>query len=77
MTKARRVYHVVPSGRGWDVKRVGARRATQGFSRKAAAIARAKALAIKATLGQVRVHSSDGEIQTEYTYGQDPRRTRG
>ena len=77
MTPARKVYHVVPSGRHWCVRRVGARRATRVFSSKAATIALAKTLAKKAALGQVRVHKRDGEMQTEWTYGKDPRKTRG
>jgi hypothetical protein len=41
------------------------------------AIAGAKALAKRSGLGQVRVHGGDGDIEAEYTYGEDPRRTRG
>jgi hypothetical protein len=77
MTSGRKVYHVVPCGRRWSVRRVGARRAARTFSRKTAAVAYARTLATRGALGQVRVHRSDGEIQTEYTYGKDPRRTRG
>ena len=77
MTAARKVYHVVPSGRGWRVKRAGAGHGVRAFSSKAPAVAYAKSLAKEAALGQVRVHRRDGEIQTEWTYGKDPRRTRG
>jgi Uncharacterized protein conserved in bacteria (DUF2188) len=77
MTSARKVYHVVPHGGRWSVKRAGARRAVRIFAGKTTAIAHAKTLATRSALGQVRVHRSDGEIQTEYTYGKDPRRTRG
>jgi len=74
---SRRVYHVTPCGDAWRVQRVGAKRAASIRERRADAIARAKELAMRGALGQVRVHGSDGEIQTEWTYGNDPRRTRG
>jgi RadC-like JAB domain/Uncharacterized protein conserved in bacteria (DUF2188) len=47
------------------------------YENKSAAIARAKQLARHAALGQVKVHGSDGVIQTEYTHGRDPRRSPG
>jgi hypothetical protein len=75
MTRA--IYHVTPHGDSWRVKRVGARRADSVRPNKMAAVARAIELATRGVLGQVRVHRLDGEIQTEWTYGEDPRRTRG
>jgi hypothetical protein len=74
---ARKTYHVTPAGDDWRVKRAGAERADSIHENKADAIARAKVLAKQAPLGQVRVHRGDGEIQTEYTYGKDPRKTPG
>jgi hypothetical protein len=72
------IYHVTSAGDAWRVKRVGARRAASVCADKRKAVAKAKALASKSSqLGQVRVHGSDGDIQTEYTYGADPRRSRG
>ena len=44
---------------------------------KATAIGRAKSLAKAAELGQVVIKKQDGRIQIEYTYGKDPRRTKG
>jgi uncharacterized protein DUF2188 len=44
---------------------------------KATAIGRAKKLAKAAELGQVVIKKQNGRIQTEHTYGKDPRRTRG
>ena len=47
------------------------------FATKAEAVDAAKREAKAATLGQVVVHKKVGGIQTEYTYGRDPRRTKG
>ena len=74
---ARNTYHVTPLGDAWRVKRAGTRRADSIHFSKPEALARAKALATRRGLGQVRVHRRDGEIQSEYTYGTDPRRTVG
>jgi hypothetical protein len=68
---------MTPSANAWRVQRVGAERAANIRERKAEAIERAKELTMRGTLGQVRVHRRDGEIQSEWTYGNDPRRTRG
>lgn len=73
----RKVYHVTERDGEWRVKRVGARRAAHVCSSKAAAVSLAKSLAKRAPLGQVIVHGDNGRLQTEYTYGKDPRRTRG
>lgn len=74
----RNVYHVVRRNESWQVRRPRARRASGCHSSKVAAIAHAKALASRpSTLGQVVVHRRDGRVETEWTYGNDPRRTRG
>lgn len=74
---SRKTYHVTPHDDCWRVRRAGAVRAASVFGSKAKAIARAKELATKAVLGQVKVHGRDGDIQAEYTYGKDPRRFAG
>ena len=74
----RNVYHVVRRNDVWHVRRTRARRASGCHRRKAAAIMQAKSLANRpGSLGQVVVHRRDGKVQTEWTYGNDPRRTRG
>jgi len=74
----RQVYEVVPSPRdGWDVKKEGGLRASAHHETKAEAVADARERAKAAPLGQVRVKGKDGRIQTEWTYGQDPRRFPG
>lgn len=72
------VYHVKPSSDGrWQVAKRGAARASSSHERKTEAVARGKELAAKQRLGQLVVHKADGTIQGEFTYGADPRRTRG
>lgn len=75
----RRVYHVTPvAGEGdWKVKERGAERAVRVFENKGDAIDLAKDLAKNADLGQVIIHGKDRVIQTEYTYGKDPRNIKG
>jgi len=73
----RNVYHVTPRGDAWRVKRAGTRRADSIHPDKIDAVVRAKELAQRGSLGQVKVHRRDGESQSEYTYGRDPRRTSG
>jgi hypothetical protein len=73
----RKVYHVVPGPNGWLVKEEKNKNPSARADRKADAVKRAKELAKKAKLGQVIVHKKDGKIQTEYTYGKDPRSTKG
>jgi hypothetical protein len=70
---SRKTYHVTPIDGAWRVKLAGAKRADSVHGKKSAAISRAKTLAKAAKLGQVKVHGKNGEIQTEYTYGADPR----
>lgn len=73
----RAVYHVVPSKEGWRVELEGAARASAVEHLKVDALDRATELAKTAPLGQVKIHGEDGQIQREYTYGADPRRTPG
>ena len=73
----RKVYHVTPVGEAWGVRRARRKRADSIYFIKTDAIARAKRLARAAPLGQVKVHGRNGRIQTEFTYREDPRSTRG
>ena len=78
-SKAKRVtYHVLPrKAGGWEVKAEGSKSAASTHDRKVDAVAKGRTLAKKNELGQLIVHKQDGKIQTEYTYGADPRRTKG
>jgi len=87
----RRVYHVVrragtvtKSKKGvsygdviWEVKAVGAKRASAVCDKKLDAIAKAKKIAKKFSLSQVVIHGIDGKIQREFTYGKDPKHIPG
>lgn len=69
---------VSPDGDGgWNVKTQGASRAAANLEDKIDAVDRAKEIAKNAPLGQVIIQKRNGEIETEYTYGQDPRRYPG
>lgn len=74
---SRKTYHVVKQDDQWKVKGENAQRSSANFDTKNAAVERAKELAKSQPLGQVVIHKQDGEIQTEYTYGADPRNIPG
>lgn len=75
----RMVYRVVPykgdDERDWAVKRD--KRVIKTYSRKADAIRGGRVLAKSHKKGQLVIHKRDGTIQTEYTYGADPRKSKG
>ncbi|MCS6327084.1 MAG: DUF2188 domain-containing protein [Nitrospira sp.] len=74
----RKTYHVTPASNGdWKVTGVGNSRASGVHANKADAVAQAKELAKSQDLGQVVIHSRDGKIQTEHTYGSDPHPPKG
>ncbi len=74
----RKVYHVTknPKG-GWSVKKEGGARAMANLPNKTEAVKKGKELAKKAPLGQLKIHKEDGTFQTEYTYGKDPKSSKG
>jgi hemerythrin superfamily protein len=74
----RTVYRVTPTKDGrWQVTKKGATRASSTHDKKSEAVSRGRQFARKHRLAQLVVHTSAGKIQTEYTYGEDPRRSRG
>jgi uncharacterized protein YdaT len=68
----RKVYHVAPKDEQWEVKAEGAQRATKLTDTKKEALAAAKDLAKNQKPSQVVIHRTDGTIQTEHTYEDDP-----
>ncbi len=75
----RRIFHSVPSrdGKGWAVEERGQVIAwfpTQ-LGSEADAEARARAAHAAGGLSQVILHSADGRIREERTYGEVPRKT--
>jgi hypothetical protein len=74
----RTVYHVVPVEDGdWGTKKEGNDRLTSRFQNKMDAINDGRDRAKKSGLGQLKIHSQKGQIQTEYTYGKDPAKYKG
>jgi Uncharacterized protein conserved in bacteria (DUF2188) len=75
---SRKVYRVLPTeGGNWQVRADGASRASAVEINKAQAIDRAVDLAKNVGHSQVVIHRGDGVIQSERTYGEDPRRFPG
>jgi len=76
---AKRQVYEVSFDKGADkwavVQRGGGQVSTH--AKKETAIGKAKSLAKAATLGQVVIKKQNGKIQTEHTYGADPRRRKG
>ena len=82
MSKPKRVaIHVLPNKKGgikdWAIKEAGKKQPIAVFTNKEKAIKKARAIAKKEVLGQLKIHRKDGQIQTEYTYGADPTRYKG
>lgn len=70
--------HVTPDGRGgWNVESADPKKVLGRYIDKPSAIVRAKALAKEATLAQVVIHNKRGVVQSEFTYGQTPKRFKG
>ena len=70
-------YHVTPYVNGWQVKPEGSAEKEVLVDNKDNAVSHAKDLAKAQALGQVIVHKGDGTIETEFTYGDDPRNIPG
>lgn len=62
--------HVVPKGPKWAVKPEGTA-PTSTHNTQAAAIAKARAAAIRAK-SELIIHGRDGQIREKNTYGKDP-----
>jgi hypothetical protein len=69
----RLVLHVLFNDNGWLIKEEGKTIDQGPYPTKEEAIEEAKVRAKGARLGQVIVHKKDHTIETEYTYGNDPR----
>jgi len=70
----RKVYRVMPGEKAWHVRDGESERE---FSRKDEAVKWAREQAKQATPSQLLVHGQNGRIQNEYTYGSDPRGSKG
>lgn len=66
---ARKVFHVVPNGTAWQVKHNG--KVLTRHSLKSDAIAKGRGYALANQPSQLVIHLANGQIETEYTYGDD------
>jgi hypothetical protein len=73
----RRKYFVSPEGDRWRIQDVGAQQSLGEFDTKEAAVRRAREIAQGEPPSQVVIQKRDGQIETEHTYGDDPRRFEG
>jgi hypothetical protein len=75
---SRKIYHVTKANDGhWKGALVSARRASVSAETKAEAVEKTVDLARQTELAQVVIHKENGVIQSERTYGCDPRRFPG
>jgi hypothetical protein len=65
---------VTPTGKTWQVR---SGQSGREFSRKDEAVRWGREQARQVMPSQLRVHGQNGRIQNEYTYGSDPRDTKG
>ncbi len=79
MASDRTVYHVVPNAdrSRWVISRENDDRFREEYETKEAAVDAAKGRARGEEPSQVKVHLSDGNMEYESTYGDDPRRSPG
>lgn len=77
MASNRTVYHVVPNadGQRWVVSRENTESFREEYDTKEQAVEAAKSRARQEEPSQVKVHGSDGNMQYESTYGDDPTRS--
>jgi hypothetical protein len=74
----RKVYHVTKGNDAlWRGTLVGSSRASVTGETKAEILKKTVELAKQAPLGQVVIHKETGSIQSERTYGKDPKRFPG
>ncbi|MGN9767230.1 DUF2188 domain-containing protein [Micromonospora sp. SD12] len=66
----RNQYHVVPNGGGWKVEQGS--QVVGTFDTKQLAVEAGRRAAHDNEPSQLVVHTSDGKIETEYTYQNDP-----
>ncbi|MDQ1444155.1 MAG: hypothetical protein QOI20_619 [Acidimicrobiaceae bacterium] len=73
----RTTFHVIPDAQSWKVKNEDDATYDALVDNKDRAVELAREYAKQAPLGQVIVHTRDGRIAEEFTYGEDPRGTPG
>jgi hypothetical protein len=78
----RKVFEVEPRDDGrWALQREKSKRASRVFDRKIDAVKegtrRGKAIQDRGGLAQIRIKGANGRVESERTYGKDPRKTKG
>tara|TARA_Y100000815_G_C13325072_1_gene493806 strand:+ start:1860 stop:2093 length:234 start_codon:yes stop_codon:yes gene_type:complete len=74
----RRKYRINKTDRGWRLKADGDSKAIGYFEKKDNAVSRGRDVARNHGNSQLIVHKQEGnEIQTEWTYGDDPNPPKG
>ena len=76
---ARVIVRVVPDSAAglWHVKVQGTAQAASSHRTKEQAVVAGRILAKQAPLGQLVIYKANGQIETEYTYGNDPANSHG
>ena len=79
MASERTVYNVVPntSGDKWLLSQENSESKSEDFRTKQEAVEAAEARAKAEGPSQIKVHQSDGNMESDSTYGEDPVRTPG
>jgi hypothetical protein len=72
----RKVLHVVPSKKGWEVKQASGG-VLSSHRKKDTAVDKAVQMAKHEMPSQVKIHKKDGIIQSERTYKADPEKYPG
>lgn len=74
----RKKYHITPNKTGgWKIKGQGSAKASKLSKTKEEAIKIGRKIAKSVQPSQLIIHKKDGKIQTEYTYKNDPRSSKG
>jgi len=73
----RKIYDITKSDGGWQGIARGGQRASVVASTKEEAVHKTAEIAKKQGNTQVVIRKSDGKIQSERTYGNDPRSSKG
>jgi len=73
----RTTYHVTKTDKGWKGEKEGADRASVTGTTKKEVVQKTIELAKKQEDSSVIIHTEDGKIQEERTYGNDPNPPKG
>lgn len=68
--------HVVPNGSQGSAKTAGSSRSAKNFETRAAAINKARQIAIN-NKSELLIHGKDGRIREKNSYGNDPKNIKG